>query len=198
MRFKKGWWAIFILLLAFTFIAIILNKPDYYRQYFEEENENVQANAAYKEAKKQRSMAILRRFFYKNQSEVEADSIVNFAMQYLGKPYINAGRDSCGFDCSGFVYFVFKHFGIEVPHQSTLLDTVGHFVPLNEVKKGDILIFTGINSRRRTPGHVGIVVTDNGGAVQFIHSSTYDGVKISQVDSTRYETRYLSARRVIK
>jgi cell wall-associated NlpC family hydrolase len=198
MRFKKSWWVVLILLLALTFVAILLSKPDYYRNYFEEENENVSANSAYKEAKKERSMAILRRFFYKSPADVKADSVVNFAMNYMGKPYVGAGRDSCGFDCSGFVHFVFKHFGIEVPHQSTLLDTVGQFVPLEGVKKGDILIFTGINSNRRTPGHVGIVVTDNGGVVQFIHSSTYDGVKISQADSTRYEVRYLSARRILK
>lgn len=194
MRFRKSWMVVFILLAVMTFLATLLNKPGIYHTYFGE-NENLQKT---EKAKKERSKAILRRFFYSSPLEVKADSLVNFAMQYLGKPYLEAGRDSCGFDCSGFVYFVFKHFGIEVPHQSTLLDTVGQYVPLKEVKKGDILVFTGTNSKIRNPGHVGIVVTDNGGPVQFIHSSTYDGVKISQVDSTRYETRYLSARRVLK
>jgi cell wall-associated NlpC family hydrolase len=192
------WLLIIVLLSIITFTTILIQKPGIYKSYFPDSNYNGTADTSlFARKKKERQMQQLRGLFG-DPLKMKADSIVNFAMQYIGKPYLSAGRDSCGFDCSGFVYFVFKRFGIDVPHQSNLLDTVGRYIPFSEVRKGDILIFTGINSNIRDPGHVGIVITDNGGPVQFIHSSSYDGVKISQVDSTRYQVRYMAARRVLK
>jgi len=85
-----------------------------------------------------------------------------------------------------------------VPHSSTLLAEVGKPVKRRESRKGDIVIFTGTNAADRSPGHVGIVISKAGDAViRFVHASSNGGVKISQVEGTNYERRFLEIRRVL-
>ncbi|MDQ3072217.1 MAG: C40 family peptidase, partial [Bacteroidota bacterium] len=130
-----------------------------------------------------------------------ADSIVEYAKQYMGTCYLYAGKGPEGFDCSGFVYYVFKNFGIDVPAGSKYYDTLGIFIPLAEAMKGDIIVFTGTDSTKRSPGHVGIVISDKGEPVSFIHSSSaksHSGVKVSNLEETGYSKRFLSVRRVLK
>ncbi|MDR7210632.1 NlpC/P60 family protein [Flavobacterium piscis] len=56
----------------------------------------------------------------KTQTETDRDSIINYAQQYLGTPYLYAGNDPYkGFDCSGFVSYVFHHFDINLPRSSS-------------------------------------------------------------------------------
>lgn len=130
-----------------------------------------------------------------------ADSVVALALRLLGTDYCYAGTTpGGGFDCSGFVTYVFGHFGLEVPHGSNLQATAGRFVPRHLAQPGDIIIFTGTNPARRTPGHAGIVISRPGEVLRFVHASSArrnPGVQIDQVDSTPYETRFLQIRRVI-
>jgi len=95
------------------------------------------------------------------------------------------------------VQYAFKKFNISVPRSSTELADAGRKVKLHETRKGDILIFTGTNPDDRTPGHVGIVISQAGEPIEFVHSSSNGGVKISQVDGTNYERRFLETRRVL-
>ena len=125
------------------------------------------------------------------------DHVVNTGLSYLGTPYIFGGTSERGFDCSGFVYYAFRKFNIEVPRSSRLLAEAGRPVKPEETRKGDILIFTGTNSKDRTPGHVGIVISRAGEPVRFVHSSSNGGVKISEVEGTNYERRFLETRRVL-
>ena len=130
------------------------------------------------------------------------DSIVTYAKSHLGTPYVFAcAIEDVGFDCSGFTYYVFNHFGIEIPRSSRLMENIGREVPYEQAKKGDIIVFTGTNAALRKAGHVGIVIeNDLTEGVKFIHSSSGNdnvGVIISQVKGTNYENRFLSVRRVL-
>jgi cell wall-associated NlpC family hydrolase len=127
-----------------------------------------------------------------------ADSIVEFGKSFMGLHYHYTGKTpATGFDCSGFTSYIFGHFGIELSPASKEQIFAGTMVPLAKVKKGDLLIFTGTRVSVREPGHVGIVVSNPGELpVRFVHSSSNGGVKISEVQGTRYADRLLEVRRL--
>jgi cell wall-associated NlpC family hydrolase len=130
------------------------------------------------------------------------DSLVLYALQQLGTNYCYAGTTpATGFDCSGFVQYVFTHFHVPVPHSTALLINVGRPVPRAQAQPGDIVVFTGTAKTSSTPGHAGIVVTAGPeGPLRFVHSSSArrePGVKISQVEGTDYERRFMQVRRVL-
>ncbi|KAA5543504.1 C40 family peptidase [Adhaeribacter rhizoryzae] len=129
-----------------------------------------------------------------------ADSIVSYGLSLIGTPYLPAGITCEGFDCSGFVYHIYQKYGIKLPHSSAMLMQEGKEVPLTEARKGDLIVFTGTDENDTTPGHVGVVITEPGQPVEFVHASSatrQGGVKISKVDSTGYEKRFLQVRRVL-
>ncbi|WP_303311427.1 C40 family peptidase [Hymenobacter sp. BT730] len=130
-----------------------------------------------------------------------ADSVIRFAMRQLGTNYCYAGATpETGFDCSGFVNYVFARFGVPVPHSTALLINTGREVPRSSARPGDIVVFTGTASTSTTPGHAGIVISNPGEPLRFIHSSSArkeSGVKISTVEKSDYERRFMSVRRVL-
>jgi hypothetical protein len=65
---------------------------------------------------------------------------------YLGTPYLYAGASEKGFDCTGFVYFVFNHFGIKTSRSSSGFENAEGFTETEHAQKGDIILFTGTNS----------------------------------------------------
>lgn len=130
-----------------------------------------------------------------------AEAIIRFAEQQLGTRYCYAGTTPAGgFDCSGFVYYVFKQFDISVPHSTAMLIDVGRPVERRHARPGDIVVFTGTAATSTTPGHAGIVLSEPGEPLRFIHSSSArreSGVKISQVEGSDYERRFMQVRRVL-
>ena len=130
-----------------------------------------------------------------------AAAIVAFAEQQLGAPYCWAGvTPAGGFDCSGFIRYVFGEFAIDVPHSTALLIDVGREVPRATAQPGDIVVFTGTAPTATTPGHAGIVLSGPGEPLRFIHASSArreSGVKISTVEGSGYERRFLAVRRVL-
>ncbi|RYU80488.1 C40 family peptidase [Hymenobacter persicinus] len=131
----------------------------------------------------------------------QADSLIQFAMQQLGSPYTYAGTTPTGgFDCSGFLLYVYGRFGVPVPHSTALLIDTGRGIPREQARPGDMVIFTGTATTSTTPGHAGIVLSEPGQPIRFIHSSSArreSGVKISQVEGTDYERRFMGIRRVL-
>ena len=95
-----------------------------------------------------------------------AVQLMDFAKSMMGTPYRYASSNpDRGFDCSGFVNYVFKNFGFKVPRSSPEFARAGVPVKLNEAKVGDVLIFTGSNPRVRKIGHVGIISSIEDGVI---------------------------------
>jgi cell wall-associated NlpC family hydrolase len=118
--------------------------------------------------------------------------IVDFAKTLLGTTYKYACSDpSQGFDCSGFVYYVFGHFNIKVPRSSVEFLNEGHEVSIATAQPGDIILFTGTDSTDRTIGHIGII-TENTDTLRFIHASSGKvySVVISPFEHY-YQTRFI-------
>jgi len=112
------------------------------------------------------------------------DSIVDFAETLLGIPYLYASSNpSKGFDCSGFITYVFNHFNVEVPRSSVDFTDKGVAVDLRAAQRGDLILFTGTDTAATVVGHMGIV-TGNTDSLRFIHSSSgkAGGVTISSLN----------------
>ncbi len=127
----------------------------------------------------------------------KSDIIVDYALSLIGSPYQYAGITPDGFDCSGFITHVFDKHNIDVPHGSSLQALEGQHVVRSNARPGDLVIFTGTNESVREPGHVGIVISSPGDTISFVHSSSNGGVKISKVEGTGYEERFLQIRRIL-
>jgi peptidoglycan DL-endopeptidase CwlO len=108
--------------------------------------------------------------------------IVEFAYRHVGVKYRSGGNDPNGFDCSGFVSFVFNEFKIELPRISG--DQQKKAVPLKvlDVQPGDLVFFAnGANVN-----HVGIVVENKNGIVTMIHASSSKGIVVTEINTSNY------------
>lgn len=118
--------------------------------------------------------------------------LLNMARQYLGVPYVWAGRSPGGFDCSGFIYFLFDQIGYGLPRMADGQFEVGIPVSRNALQPGDLVFFT---TYEPGPSHVGIYLGND----QFIHASSGAGhVTITSLSGAYYRERYLGARRIIR
>jgi cell wall-associated NlpC family hydrolase len=124
--------------------------------------------------------------------------LLTFAKDLQGIPYkygsINPAE---GFDCSGFITYVFNHFNIAVPRSSAGFTDVQREIKLKEAKPGDIILYTGTDSTISTVGHMGIITENNNGAVEFIHSTSgkADGVTITSLNDY-YMSRFVKVIRI--
>jgi peptidoglycan DL-endopeptidase CwlO len=111
--------------------------------------------------------------------------VVGIAMQYLGVPYVYGGASPSGFDCSGFVMYVYAQIGVSLPHNAAAQYGYGMPVSQDQLQPGDLVFFNGL-------GHVGIYI----GGGQMIHAPhTGDVVKISSLTGW-YSSTYVGARRL--
>jgi cell wall-associated NlpC family hydrolase len=112
--------------------------------------------------------------------------VVAIALRYLGTPYRWAGSSPAGFDCSGFIMYVYGRVGIGLPHNSAMLWGVGRPVARNDLQPGDLVFFNGLS-------HAGIYI----GRGRFVHSPhSGDVVKISRLSESSYRRSYDGARRL--
>ncbi|MET3029470.1 C40 family peptidase [Flavobacterium sp. UW10123] len=126
------------------------------------------------------------------QTEINRDSIIAYAKQYLGTPYVYANSNpQKGFDCSGFVSYVFKNFGMTLPRSSSGYKNIGKTLKPEEFKVGDVLVFYGYKNRN-VVGHVGIICEANGMQSKFIHASSGKAqqVTITALDTEHYTKRF--------
>lgn len=134
------------------------------------------------------------------KDSVRADTLLALAKSQIGKNYCYAVSDpEKGFDCSGFVYFVFQSLKINVPRSSKEYKNYGQKISLDSARAGDVIVFTGTNAKKRAPGHVGIIIKNENGIPTFIHSSSgkKKGVIISDFnESPYYKERFIKIVRV--
>jgi cell wall-associated NlpC family hydrolase len=127
-----------------------------------------------------------------NTGKTSRGELIAFAKTLTGIPYKYASTDpSQGFDCSGFITYVFQHFNITVPRSSVDFTNVGKDVDVHSARTGDLILFTGTDSTVRVVGHMGIV-TENTDSLRFIHSTSgkADGVTITALNKY-YQGRFV-------
>lgn len=127
----------------------------------------------------------------------EADALVEFALQYVGYNYIWGGKDpSTGFDCSGFVWYVYTHNGYEDIGRTATDQWYyenSQEVSQDSLLPGDLLFFSETDSLDNIT-HVGIYI----GGGEFVHAAnSRDGVIVTAVDAPYYGEHYIGARRII-
>lgn len=122
----------------------------------------------------------------------KGEQIVSFAKQYLGYSYVYGGTTPSGFDCSGFIYYVFNSCGYSISRSLTSQANTGTAVSKSELQPGDIVFFD--NTSNGSLGHVGIYI----GNGQMIHAANSKrGVVTDTINSGYYNTYYYQARRIV-
>lgn len=122
----------------------------------------------------------------------KGQQITAMAKQYVGTPYVWGGASPAGFDCSGFVYYLYKQFDIDLPRMADGQALTGNSVNISDLQPGDLVFFS---TYEPGPSHSGIYLGDG----CFIHASSGAGeVIITSLLKPYYKERYLGARRVIR
>lgn len=128
-----------------------------------------------------------------------SSTLIDFAKTMIGIPYRYAtSNPKVGFDCSGFVSYVFTNLGFKVPRSSREFSSVGQETNLENAKVGDVLIFTGTNVKVRKVGHVGIIYSIDADGIKFIHSTSgkAHGVTITEFNDY-YKSRFMKVVSII-
>lgn len=132
---------------------------------------------------------------------VSPDSILQFAQTLIGTRYREASSNPLyGFDCSGFVSYVFKYFNFNVPRSSSEYYNAGERISIEDAKPGDVILFTGTRSHHpHSIGHMGIICCNQDGDLKFIHSTSgkEHGVTITDFNDT-YKRRFVQVIRLLK
>ena len=133
-----------------------------------------------------------------NTGSTTPTELLAFAKTLIGIPYKYGSADpATGFDCSGFITYVFNHFSIAVPRSSVDFTHIEKTIELSQAKPGDLALFTGTDSTDRVVGHMGIITSCENGEYHFIHATSGKamGVTISAL-SKYYAFRFVKLIRV--
>ncbi|SFQ27161.1 peptidoglycan-binding protein [Salibacterium halotolerans] len=121
-----------------------------------------------------------------SDSDFNAVNLVADASEHIGTPYVWGGTSESGFDCSGFLQYVFNENGVELPR--TVADIYNEGTSVEKPKVGDIIFFKTYNDG---PSHAGIYTGND----QFIHAGTSTGVTVSDKTDDYWAKRYIGAKR---
>ena len=122
--------------------------------------------------------------------DVARPPVVGTALSLQGAPYRNGGTDPSGFDCSGFVAYVFAQQGLAVPRTVSELYVAGREISADALEPGDLVFFSTV-----APGatHVGIAVS----ADEFVHAPSSKGVvRVERLSASYWNSRFVGIRRV--
>jgi cell wall-associated NlpC family hydrolase len=123
-------------------------------------------------------------------ASIDAYALTGTALSLRGTPYRNGGSDQSGFDCSGFIQYVFAQNGVQMPRGVKEQYRLGRRIRPEEIAAGDLLFFTTTE-----PGvsHVGIAIDRD----QFVHAPSSRGVvRVERLSQTYWSRRFLGAKRV--
>ena len=123
-------------------------------------------------------------------SSMIARRIVQSSMQYIGVPYVFGGTTPSGFDCSGYVRYVFAQAGISLPRMADEQYYYGKPISTTDLRAGDLVFFS---TYTYGPSHVGIYLGDG----NFINASSSRGVVIDSLGNSYWSATYIGARRVL-
>jgi cell wall-associated NlpC family hydrolase len=117
-------------------------------------------------------------------------AIAGTALGLRGSPYRSGGSDPAGFDCSGFIWYVFAQHGIRVPRTVGEQFREGMDVRTDGLEAGDLLFFS---TEAPGPSHVGMVI----GGDEFVHAPSARGeVRVERLSSSYWASRFVGARRI--
>lgn len=124
----------------------------------------------------------------------KGQEIVDYAMGFVGYPYVYGGSSPKGFDCSGFTSYIYRHFGYKLNRSAAGQLDNGIPVSKSELQPGDLVMFKRGSSKKRA-SHVGLYIGDG----KFVHASTAKvGVIVSSMNSDYYTAGFVGARRMVK
>lgn len=136
----------------------------------------------------------------KNNNEVEnkIQKIIDYSKKFIGTPYKYGGTTPQGFDCSGFIVYVFKNNGVELSGNAISLAKQCTRITKSEIKAGDLVFFKGSNINSGEIGHVALVIETSGNDFKMIHATTSKGIVINDFGQYEYwKNRFLFAARVL-
>jgi peptidoglycan DL-endopeptidase CwlO len=121
---------------------------------------------------------------------IEGYALSGTALSLRGAPYRDGGVDPSGFDCSGFVRYVYEQHGVAMPRQVRDQFRIGQSIDRDRLEPGDLVFFSTV-----APGasHVGIMI----GGDQFVHAPNERGVvRVESLSAQYWASRYIGAKRV--
>ncbi len=119
------------------------------------------------------------------------EQVAATAKKYIGCAYIFGGTSPSGFDCSGFVQYIYKLYGVNLYRTADVQLNNGYAV--SDLYPGDLVFFANTYNTSAAASHVGIYIGDG----QFVHAAnSSSGVKISSLSEDYYASRYVGARRI--
>ncbi len=124
------------------------------------------------------------------------DSIIAIGKKFIGRPYRSRVYNSWPLDCSGFAAYLYSLFGYDLPRAAPAQALLGKKVPMDSLKKGDLMFFKGRNSKSHSVGHTAIFYKASHDTIYFLHSSS-TGIRIDKYNGYAYYTaRYLFSKRM--
>lgn len=161
-------------------------KNIYYDDLIKEQNEILQALDKLQEKRNRLTQSAV---------DYNKENMLRNAKKHLGEDYVWGGTTPGGFDCSGYMQYIYKKEGVIIPRTANQQSKVGKEVSRFELKKGDLLFFLTDKSRRVPITHVGMYLGDD----KFIHAaSKRKGIIITSLNKSRYSRLFVKATRVIK
>ena len=120
---------------------------------------------------------------------IDIGAVISTAIGLRGTRYRNGGSDPTGFDCSGFVQYVFGRSGVALPRDVKEQFSAGEPVTRGDIERGDLIFFTTV-----APGASHVALALDGG--RFVHAPSSNGVvRVEHLESAYWSRRYVGARR---